>query len=261
MANEKRRLVVKIGTSSLILPNGRVNLRTVDRLAYTLASLNNQGFQVALVSSGAIGAGLASLQLTQRPQEIAKQQALAAIGQMELMRIYSQRFLDYQTQVAQVLLTRDVLAFPVSRQHVLNTFEVLFEEGVIPIVNENDTVAVDELDHHTTFSDNDELSAMVAVRLQADQLIVLSDIDGFYDQNPRENPAAKKLARVTELTPAMQKAAGGSGSNFGTGGMVTKLRAAQAMMAFGKQMVLCNGANPTVIFDVVAGKPVGTVFG
>ena len=261
MKKSEKRIVVKIGTSSLILPNGKVNLRTIDRLAYTLSTLCNDDHEVILVSSGAIGAGLASAGYSSRPTEIAKQQALAAMGQMELMRIYSQRFLDYQTKVAQVLLTRDVLTFPISRQHVLNTFEVLLSQGVVPIVNENDTVAVDELDHHTTFSDNDELSAMVAVRLNADLLIVLSDIDGFYDQKPNQVADAKLIPEVKALTPAMKAAAGGSESGLGTGGMVTKLRAAQAMMEAGKQMVLCNGANPMIILDVVAGKQIGTKFG
>ncbi|MFC2748599.1 MAG: gamma-glutamyl kinase, partial [Limosilactobacillus fermentum] len=151
---DKERIVVKIGTSSLIQENGRVNLASIDRLAFTLVCVNNQGYQPILVSSGAIGVGLASLGLTKRPAEIARQQALASIGQTELMRIYSQRFLDYQTKVGQILITRDVLTFPVSLQHVIDTFEILLADKVIPIVNENDPVAVDELDHHTMFSDN-----------------------------------------------------------------------------------------------------------
>ncbi|MEK1350552.1 glutamate 5-kinase [Limosilactobacillus fermentum] len=258
---DKERIVVKIGTSSLIQENGRVNLVSIDRLAFTLACVNNQGYQPILVSSGAIGVGLASLGLTKRPAEIARQQALASIGQTELMRIYSQRFLDYQTKVGQILITRDVLTFPVSLQHVIDTFEVLLADKVIPIVNENDPVAVDELDHHTMFSDNDELSAQVAVKVGASKLIVLSDIDAFYDADPHQDPDAKVIRHVEQLTPEMEAAAGGSGSGLGTGGMVTKLRAAKTMLAAGKQMILCNGKDPAIIKDVLAGKEIGTRFG
>ena len=258
---DKERFVVKIGTSSLIQENGRVNLASIDRLAFTLVCVNNQGYQPILVSSGAIGVGLASLGLTKRPAEIARQQALASIGQTELMRIYSQRFLDYQTKVGQILITRDVLTFPVSLQHVIDTFEVLLADKVIPIVNENDPVAVDELDHHTMFSDNDELSAQVAVKVGASKLIVLSDIDAFYDADPHQDPDAKVIRHVEQLTPEMEAAAGGSGSGLGTGGMVTKLRAAKTMLAAGKQMILCNGKDPAIIKDVLAGKEIGTRFG
>ena len=235
---EKERFVVKIGTSSLIQQNGRVNLASIDRLAFTLVCVNNQGYQPILVSSGAIGVGLASLGLTKRPAEIARQQALASIGQTELMRIYSQRFLDYQTKVGQILITRDVLTFPVSLQHVIDTFEV-----------------------HTMFSDNDELSAQVAVKVGASKLIVLSDIDAFYDADPHQDPDAKVIRHVEQLTPEMEAAAGGSGSGLGTGGMVTKLRAAKTMLAAGKQMILCNGKDPAIIKDVLAGKEIGTRFG
>lgn len=255
------RVVVKIGTSSLILPSGQVNLLTIDRLAFTLATLNHQGTELVLVSSGAIGAGLAILNQTKRPTEIERQQALAAIGQTALMRIYSQRFLDYQTHVAQLLLTRDVLTYPVSRQHTLNTFTTLFSQGVIPIVNENDPVSVDELDHHTTFSDNDELSALVATAIDAEQLIVLSDIDGLYDRDPHRDPTAHLIREVPTMTPAIEESASGTDSRFGTGGMVTKLRAAATMMRAGRQMILCNGHDPRILFQLFAGEAVGTRFG
>lgn len=260
MLENVKRVVVKIGTSSLILPNGRTNLKTIDSLAFVLATLNNQGYEVTLVSSGAMGVGLASEGLTQRPHEIAEQQALASVGQTELMRIYSQRFLNYQTKVAQLLLTRDVLHFPVSRQHVLNTLGVLLKDHVIPIINENDSVAVDELDHHTTFSDNDELSALVSTRMGADLLIVLSDIDAFYDKDPHKYPDAQPIRHIKEVTPELEKAASGSSTRFGTGGMVTKLHAATTMMKANKKMVLCNGKDPRVIFKVLNGDPVGTRF-
>lgn len=256
-----QRIVVKVGTSSLILPNGQTNLQTIDRLAFTLATLNHQGYEVVLVSSGAMGVGLASLGMTNRPQEIAKQQALAAIGQTELMRLYSQRFLDYQSKVGQILLTRDVLDYPVSRQHVLNTLSALLNDHVIPIINENDPVSVDELDHHTTFSDNDELSALVATRINADLLIVLSDIDAFYDRDPHKFSDAHPISQVKELTPDLLAAASGTSTRFGTGGMVTKLRAAATIMKANQKMVLCNGADPRVILKIIKGEQIGTLFG
>lgn len=261
MTQHLRRVVIKIGTSSLVLPNGRINLRTIDQLSFTLATLNNQGYELILVSSGAMGVGLASLGLRERPAEIEQQQALASIGQAELMRIYSQRFLDYQTHVAQLLLTRDVLSYPVSRNHILNTITTLLDRNVIPIVNENDPVSVDELDHHTTFSDNDELSSQVAVAINADQLIVLSDIDALYDKDPHKYPDAKVIKEVPTLTTEIEKVASGSSTHFGTGGMVTKLRAAATVMKADKQMVLCNGRDPKILFDVFDGQDVGTRFG
>lgn len=261
MTDRTKRVVVKIGTSSLVLPNGRINLHTIDQLSFVLATLNNQGYQIILVSSGAIGVGLASLGLKDRPAKIAQQQAMASIGQTALMRIYSQRFLDYQTHVAQLLLTRDVLDYSVSRQHILNTITTLFNDNIIPIVNENDPVSVDELDHHTSFSDNDELSSLVATAIDADQLVILSDIDALYDKDPHKYDDAKAIKKVTTMTPEIEAAASGSSTRFGTGGMVTKLRAAARIMKAGKQMVLCNGHDPKILFDAFAGKAVGTTFG
>lgn len=261
MTHKIQKVVVKIGTSSLVLPNGKINLRTIDQLSFVLATLNNQGYQLILVSSGAIGVGLASLGLTDRPAEIEQQQALASIGQTALMRIYSQRFLDYQTHVAQLLLTRDVLTYPVSRQHTLNTINTLLHQNVIPIVNENDPVSVDELDHYTTFSDNDELSSQVAIAIDADELIILSDIDALYDKDPHKFPDAQIIKEVPVLTPEIKNAASGSSTRFGTGGMVTKLRAAATMMQAGKQMILCNGRDPKILFDIFDGHTIGTHFG
>ena len=261
MTHKIQKAVVKIGTSSLVLPNGKINLRTIDQLSFVLATLNNQGYQLILVSSGAIGVGLASLGLKDRPAEIAQQQALASIGQAALMRIYSQRFLDYQTHVAQLLLTRDVLTYPISRQHTLNTINTLLQQNVIPIVNENDPVSVDELDHYTTFSDNDELSSQVAVAINADELIILSDIDALYDKDPHKFPDAQIIKEVPVLTPEIENAASGSSTRFGTGGMVTKLRAAATMMQAGKQMILCNGRDPKILFDIFDGHTIGTHFG
>ncbi|WP_125705105.1 glutamate 5-kinase [Lacticaseibacillus daqingensis] len=258
--NACHRIVVKIGTSSLIHANGKVKLQTIDRLAYVLAALTNQGQEVMLVTSGAIGVGLARLHLTARPQAIAEQQALAAIGQSELMRLYTQRFADYEAQAAQLLLTHDVFEYPASRQHVLDTIDALLAAKAIPVINENDSVATDELDHRTTFGDNDQLSALVATQIGADLLIVLSDIDGLYSADPRTDPTARKIEALTHLSDTVLAGASGAGSRFGTGGMVTKLKAASTMMRAGRQMVLCSGADPRVILKVLAGEPVGTWF-
>ncbi|MEF3874678.1 glutamate 5-kinase [Lacticaseibacillus rhamnosus] len=224
-----KRLVVKIGTSSLIHQNGKVNLQTIDRLAYTLTALTNQGYELVLVTSGAIGVGMAKLGVTLRPAEIAQQQALAAIGQSELMTLYTQRFSDYGAKIGQLLLTHDVFDYPQTRQHVLDTINALLKRQVMPIINENDSVAVDELDHRTTFGDNDQLSALI--------------------------PA------ITHVSAKVLAGAGGSSTRFGTGGMVTKLKAAQVMMRAGKHMVLTSGRDPRIILRVVAGESVGTWFG
>ncbi|KRM12129.1 glutamate 5-kinase [Paucilactobacillus suebicus] len=257
---DPKRLVVKIGTSSLIYPDGQLNLRTMDELAFVLSAVRKKGREVVLVSSGAIGVGLNQMHLKKRPADIASQQAIASIGQNELMAIFNQRFASYGQQIGQVLLTHDVMDYPHSRENVLNTFDQLMNMNAIPIVNENDTVAVDELDHKTTFGDNDQLSAIVATSLDADLLIVLSDIDALFNADPHVDDDAHPLPYVDEITPAIIEAAGGSGTRFGTGGMVTKLKAAQRVMSAGHQMVLANGTDPKIIFDILAGKSVGTLF-
>lgn len=256
------RVVVKIGTSSLIhAATGKVNLQTIERLAYTLSALNNQGVQVILVSSGAIGVGLDRMHLQERPAAIAQQQALAAIGQLELMNLYAQRFSDYGTQIGQLLLTHDTFDFPVSRQHVFDTVDALLAQNVIPIINENDSVATDEMDHRTTFGDNDQLAAIVATQLGADTLIVLSDIDGLYDKDPNKFSNAQIMYEVEKLSKQVLMGAGGTSTRYGTGGMVTKLRAAAMMIDHGGQMVLANGADPRVILRILAGERIGTWFG
>lgn len=255
-----QRLVVKIGTSSLIHPNGKINLQAIDQLSYTLTGLVNEGKQVILVSSGAIGVGMGQLGLTKRPREIQAQQALASIGQSELMTVYQQRFAVYGQKISQILLTHDVLDFPESREHVHHTMEQLLEWGVIPVVNENDTVAVDELDHRTRFGDNDQLSAIVATRSNADLLVMLSDIDGFYTKNPHKFADAKLIDVLHEISEDAVRRAGGAGTELGTGGMVTKLKAAQSILANNKMMVLANGANPSIIFKIMNNEPIGTLF-
>ncbi|WP_281165568.1 glutamate 5-kinase [Liquorilactobacillus sicerae] len=255
-----KRIVVKIGTSTLIHQNGKLNLKAIDQLCYTLSGLVNEDKQIVLVSSGAIGAGLGLLGLKKRPVAIPEQQAVAAVGQTQLMTVYQQRFAVYGQKIGQVLLTHDVVDYPKSRQNVLNTFENLLKNKIIPIVNENDAVAVDELDHHTRFGDNDQLSAIVAKMIGADLLIMLSDIDGFFDKNPRKYVDARLIKRVSQINEATFAQASGHGTKLGTGGMVTKLKAAQLMMAAGGAVILASGANPSIIFKLVAGQELGTLF-
>lgn len=254
------RIVVKIGTSSLIHPNGKVNLDGIDQLAFVLTDLRNKGKEVILVSSGAIGVGMDKLRVAERPKEIPVQQAVAAVGQSELMHIYNQRFLGYSQQTAQVLLTRDVVDFPESRRNVINTLEQLMAMDILPIINENDTVAVDEMDHTRKFGDNDELSAIVAQLMNADVLIMLSDIDGFYSANPSEDKQAVLYSTVSAINQSLIDQAGGNGSRFGTGGMISKLKAAQRILDAKSAMVLANGKPPRIIFDILAGVEVGTLF-
>lgn len=257
---DSKRIVIKVGTSTIMHPNGAVNLQQMEKLAFVLSDLKNQGKEVILVSSGAIGAGLARMNLTERPVTIPEQQAIAAIGQTELINLYSQFFFHYGHQIGQVLLTKDVIDFPMSRQNAANTFEQLLVKKVVPIVNENDTVAVDELDHLTRFGDNDTLSAIVLKITEADLLVMLSDIDGFYDKNPMNYEDAEKFDELYEINEDSYRLANDSGTRFGTGGMTTKLNAAQIVLEQKKQMVLANGEDPTILFDVLSGKAVGTLF-
>ncbi|EUJ27385.1 gamma-glutamyl kinase [Listeria floridensis FSL S10-1187] len=258
--NSCKRIVVKVGTSTLMYPNGNINLRTIEKLARVLSELRNEGKEVVLVSSGAIGVGLRKLQLAKRPASIPEQQAIAAVGQSELMHIYSKFFGEYGYTVGQVLLTRDVTDYPTSRKNVINTFNTLIRQGTVPIVNENDTVAVEEIEHITKYGDNDRLSAIVAKLINAELLIMLSDIDGFYHENPLLNPTAEMFDEIHEINDDVLKLAGGSGSDFGTGGMLTKLAAAEYCMQNGQQMVLANGDHPEVIYQIIAGEKIGTLF-
>ncbi|WP_208560703.1 glutamate 5-kinase [Marinilactibacillus kalidii] len=257
---DSNRIVVKVGTSTIMYPNGSINLQRLEKLAFVLSDLKNQGKQVILVSSGAIGVGLARMNLTERPATIPEQQAIAAIGQTELMNLYSQFFYHYGHQVGQVLLTKDVVDFPVSRENSANTFEQLLIKNVIPIVNENDTVSVEELDHLTRFGDNDTLSAIVLEITDADLLVLLSDIDGFYDKNPMHHVDANLFDMIHEINEDTYALANDAGSRFGTGGMTTKLSAAEQVLHKHKQMVLANGEDPTVLFDILNGQSVGTLF-
>ncbi|GFH39733.1 glutamate 5-kinase [Lactococcus insecticola] len=255
-----KRLVIKIGTSSLILPNGQINLKNIDELAFVLSSLQHEDYEVILVTSGAIGVGLNVLGQSKRPTDIAQQQALASIGQVELMSLYNQIFSRYQQKVSQLLLTRDVVDFPESRQNATNAINALLSRHIIPIINENDAVSVAEMAHQTKFGDNDKLGALVSVLTDADLLIMLSDIDGLYSKNPNIFDDAELIARVMTITDALMKVAGGAGSKFGTGGMTSKLSAAKIIFDADKQMVLTNGARISEIREILAGKEKGTYF-
>ncbi len=253
------RIVVKVGTSTLTYENGKVNLRRVEQLCKVLSDLQNQGRDVILVSSGAIGVGVGKMGLPCKPSSTPEKQALAAIGQCELMFMYDKLFGEYNHMVAQVLLTRDTVDSEHKKENVLNTFNTLLGMGIIPIVNENDTVAIDELEGYN-FGDNDMLSAIVAKLVGADGLIILTDIDGLYDSDPRTNPDAKRIERVEEITREIENMAGGSGSNRGTGGMTTKVMAAKYVTEAGVDCYVICGDKPQRIYDIADGKSVGTIF-
>jgi glutamate 5-kinase len=257
---DAKRIVVKVGTSTLTYENGNINLTRIEKLTRVLSDIMNSGKEVVLVSSGAIGVGVCKLKLKEKPTEIREKQAVAAVGQCELMHIYSKLFGEYSHIVGQVLLTRDVIEDEHIRQNVCNTFNTLLEHGIIPIVNENDTVAIDEIENIVKFGDNDNLSAIVAGLVGADLLIILSDIEGFYDSNPRENEDAKLLRVVKEVTDELEEFAGGAGSNLGTGGMITKLNAAKVAAEFGVDMILANGEEPKILLNIIKGEEIGTLF-
>ena len=250
------RIVVKVGTSTLAYQTGRLNIRRVEQLCKVLSDLKNEGHEIMLVSSGAIGMGVGKLDMPERPTDIPTKQAAAAVGQCELMYTYDKLFSEYNHTVAQILLTASDVEQESRREHFHNTLFRLLELGALPIVNENDTVATEELG----IGDNDTLAAIVAVSAGADLLILLSDIDGLYTDDPHRNPDAKLIYKVRELTPELLAAAQGKGSNLGTGGMTTKLRAAAMVMENHMDMVIANGKNPEILYDIVAGEPVGTRF-
>ncbi len=254
------RIVVKVGTSTLVYDNGKVNYGRIERLVRVLSDLMNQGKEIILVSSGAIGVGRNRLNLSVPPQTIREKQAVAAVGQSELMHIYSKFFGEYNYIVGQVLLTRDVIEDDHIRENVVNTFETLLEKRIIPIVNENDTVSIDEIENIVRFGDNDNLSAIVGELVCADLLVILSDIDGLYDADPRENPDSKLLEIVKDITADIEDYAGDSGTVFGTGGMITKIMAAKRVAQAGAYTVIANGQDPAVLFAILSGENIGTLF-
>ena len=254
------RVVIKVGTSTLAHSGGRLNIRRVELLCKVLSDLKNAGNQVILVSSGAIGMGVGKLGLPGRPEDMPGKQAAAAVGQCELMYTYDKLFDEYNHTVAQLLLTADDIQDSRRSQHVRDSLERLLQWGAIPIINENDAVAIDEIGIHTTIGENDSLSAIVARLIDADLLVLLSDIDGLYTCDPRKDADAKLIPTVNEITPEVLALAGGAGSSQGTGGMATKLRAAQIVMEAGIDMVIANGEKPQLIYELFDGVQVGTRF-
>ncbi len=255
--NDKKRIVIKVGTSTLTHKTGRLNIRRMERFVKILADIHNSGREIILVSSGAIGLGMSKLGLSERPKDTQMKQACAAVGQCELMYIYDKLFGEFNLNVAQILLTKYVLETP-RKNNVENTFLKLIEHNVIPIVNENDTVAIDELE--LEFGENDTLAAHVGMLCRADMLIILSDIDGLFDSDPRINPDSKLIPVVTEIDDKIRSLAGDAVTGLGSGGMITKINAAEIAFNSGFDMAILNGRNPDVLYDLFDGKQIGTIF-
>lgn len=254
---DKKRVVIKVGTSTLTHASGSFNIRHLESLVKTISDIKNSGREVILVSSGAIGLGMAKLGLLSRPKDTPSKQACAAVGQCELMNMYDRMFRDYNITVAQVLLTKYVISDE-RKDNVINALEKIIASGAIPIVNENDVVAIDELELEV--GENDSLAAIVSVLVNAELLIIMSDIDGLYDKNPKTNPDAKLISRVDGITEEIEKSASGAGSQLGTGGMATKVKAAKIANENGIDMLIINGSRPENLYDVFDGKIIGTLF-
>ena len=250
------RIVVKIGTSTLAYATGQLNIRRVEELCKTMSDIRNAGHELILVSSGAIGMGVGKLGLRARPRDIPTKQAAAAVGQCELMYVYDKLFSEYHHTVAQLLITADNLSNETRHANFTNTLNRLLELGAVPVINENDTVATDEI----VIGDNDTLAAMVAESVKANLLVLLSDIDGLYTADPHADPTARLLPVVHRVDDGIRALAGVSSTDQGTGGMVTKLRAAEICLNCGCEMVIANGSEPMLLYDIVEGKPVGTRF-
>lgn len=256
--SEKKRIVIKLGTSTLAHSTGKLNIRRMTNLVRVISDLHNSGREIIMVSSGAVGLGAGKLGLSRKPKDTRMKQAVAAVGQCELMHIYDDMFEKYSVTVAQILLTKTIINNPSHCDNFKNTVESLISMGVIPIINENDTIAIDELE--LEIGENDSLSALVAELVEADLLLILSDIDALYDDNPRTNPDAKPITYVEKITPEIEKVAGGAGSNLGTGGMSTKINAGKIAAAAGIDMVIMNGKNPDMLYDLFEDKELGTFF-
>ena len=253
----KKRVVVKLGTSTLTHKTGRLNIRRVEKLCKVIADIHNAGHEIIIVSSGAIGLGMAKLGLREKPKDTPSKQACAAVGQCELMYMYDKLFGEYGLTVAQLLLTKFVLMED-RKRNVQNALTRLIKSNVIPVVNENDTVAIDELE--LEMGENDSLAANVAVISGAELLIIMSDIDGLFDKDPRKNDDAQLIPVVEEITEDIVASAGGAGTAFGSGGMATKIKAAKIANDAGIDLVIINGRHPDNLYGVFENKPVGTVF-
>lgn len=251
-----KRIVIKVGTSTITHTSGLLNLRKIDMLARVISDLKNAGHEIILVSSGAIAAGRGKMQMKFKPELLEEKQAVASIGQCELMYIYDKFFSQYAKTVAQLLITKRVIIDDVLRENASNTIETLLKYNSIPIINENDSVATDEI----VYGDNDTLSAITAKLIHADLLILLTDIDGLYDRNPSTHPEAKKIDVVSNITEDIMAMAEDSSSDFGTGGMITKLQAAKIACESGCDMIIAHGKDPAILYDIVDGKARGTLF-
>lgn len=255
--SDKKRIIIKVGTSTLTHKTGRLNIRRMERFVKVLADLQNSGKEIILVSSGAIGLGMSKMGLAEKPKDTVTKQACAAVGQCELMYIYDKLFGEYNINVAQILLTKYTLDSP-RKNNISNTFERLIKSRIIPVVNENDTIAIDELELEV--GENDTLAAYVGHYCKADMLIILSDIDGLFDSDPHTNPNAKLIPVVHLIDDNIEKSAAGAGSALGSGGMITKLNAAKISLEVGMDMAILNGRKPEVLYDFFDGKEVGTIF-
>ncbi len=253
-------LVIKVGTSTLTHQGGSLNLRRVREIVDVVADIRNMGHRAVLVTSGAIGVGVNRLGLSERPADLPTKQAAAAVGQCELMNIYGRLFTDYGYTVAQILLTLDVIEDEIRKKNAENTFARLLEMGALPIVNENDSISTYEIEHMNSFGENDTLAAVVARLVNADRLVLLSDIDGLYDADPRTDPDAKLIPVVHKIDGDLEKIAGGAGTSLGSGGMLTKLTAAIIATQGKIPMNIINGSKPSLLYDILAGKNPGTEF-
>ena len=261
LLKDKKRIVIKIGSSSLThVETGRLNLRKLEVLARELSDLHNQGKDIVLVSSGAIAVGAAALGMVGKPKELEKQQACAAVGQAKLMMIYQKLFSEYNQTAGQILMTKNTIVNSVNRRNALNTYNQLLSLGVIPIVNENDSISTYEIESLEKFGDNDTLSAVVSALIGADLLILLSDIDGLFTDDPNKNPDAEFIDTVDTLDERLLNMAKSPSSNVGTGGMITKLTAARIATAAGCDMVIANGKDFHVIHKIMEGRKYGTLF-
>ena len=257
----QNRIVVKVGTSTLTNERGKSHLRSFDRLACVLSDIQNMGGEVILVSSGAIAIGTNKLKMGDRPATMRKKQAAAAVGQCEMMFLYDKFFSDYDKTIAQILLNAEDVEQEEKKENLTNTFDTLLEMGVIPVVNENDSVSYTEIESEDRlFGDNDMLSAVAAVLCRAKRLIILSDINGLYDADPRFCPHASLINRIEKIDETVYTLAGGAGSKRGTGGMKTKLRAAEMAIAQGIDTIITNGKAPEALYEIVKGNSVGTLF-
>jgi len=252
----KKRIVIKIGTSSLTFPNGKINYQRIEKLVRVLSEIQADGRQVILVSSGAVAVGSGRMGIDHKPESLVEKQALAAIGQAELIKIYQKFFDEHNQLTAQVLLTRDAITSSLRRQNARTTLFTLLEMKIVPIINENDAVSTAEIE----FGDNDTLSAYVAELVDADLLILLSDIDGLYSADPKTDPDAFIISKVYDISPGIEALAKGSGTSFATGGMATKIAAAKICMESSIDMIIANGAIPGIIHDIPKGELIGTFF-